>query len=260
MMTEDAGRKRFYLPDHHPLLWDELRRHLRGSRLFLLLFTYATALSAVFVAAYFLMPFNGSIDALPKFGRMLWHGVTIGQFVLLLIICPALFGGSISAERERGALDALFLTPLTPRALIYGKFWGGCGQVMLILLAGSPVLSSMVVTFGGVSLLEVCGAYALLLACAAQFAGVSMLASCLAPRHHYAMLISYLLLLLSLPFCYTAILGLIAMGESNLYLLLTFVQLLIALPFTAGLLEHCARMIDRMKYEGTVKWGWGAEE
>ena len=173
----------WYLPDRNPVFWEETRRRLRGGRGFLLLFAYVLLLIVGLLIATFLMAQGGGSD--PRqwatFGHRLWLFFMIGQGIMLTLISPGLTASAISAERERHTLELLFITPLPTRTLALGKFLGAISQLLLVLLAGMPVVS-VVFLYGGVSPLEVVEGYALLLATGLFYAAVGYLASCLCAR------------------------------------------------------------------------------
>jgi len=72
------------------------------------------------------------------------------QMAAVVILTPAYTAGAIAEERERGTLDCLLTTFLTPAQLVMGKLAARLAQLFGILLTGLPVLSLMPL-WGGVS-------------------------------------------------------------------------------------------------------------
>jgi len=83
------------------------------------------------------------------FGATFFYAFMSLQFVLMLVFTPALIGGSIANERERGTLDLLLTTDLTNREIILGKLASQLGYLVMLLLTGLPILS-LLQMFGGV--------------------------------------------------------------------------------------------------------------
>ncbi len=99
----------WYLPVHHPVLWDEMRRRLRGVRGYWVLLGYGLVL--VLILGFVSVLSNVSSAAMsdpiqgPKawadFGKLLWHAFLIGQMALICLVCPGITAGAISSEREK---------------------------------------------------------------------------------------------------------------------------------------------------------------
>ncbi len=76
------------------------------------------------------------------------------EFVLILLITPALTAGAISGERERQTLDLMMTTRLKPGQLVRGKLMSSFSTVLLLMISSFPVLS-LVFIYGGVTLWDV---------------------------------------------------------------------------------------------------------
>ena len=93
-------------------------------------------------------------------------GITVFGFLvlfqigLLAFITPALTAGAISGERERQTIDLLFVTPLAPFSIIWGKLLASMSFVLLLIMLSVPIFS-LVFLFGGVELDQVVAAFAL---------------------------------------------------------------------------------------------------
>lgn len=72
------------------------------------------------------------------------------EFMMLLLIVPALTSGSISGERERQTLNLLLTTRMTPRDIVLGKLFASLSMVFLLIVSSFPILS-LVFIYGGVT-------------------------------------------------------------------------------------------------------------
>src|SRR5207302_5279925 len=92
-------------------------------------------------------------------GVLLFTFLILFQIVLLAFITPALTSGAISGERERQTIDLLFVTPLAPFSIIWGKLLASMSFVVLLLILSVP-LFSLVFLFGGIEIDQVVYAFA----------------------------------------------------------------------------------------------------
>lgn len=91
------------------------------------------------------------------------------EFLMLILIMPAVTAGSISGERERQTLDLMLTTCMTPVDIVLGKLEAALGTMFLMVVSSLPVLA-MVFVYGGIFFSDL----ALLLCCffaAAVFMG-----------------------------------------------------------------------------------------
>ncbi len=94
-----------------------------------------------------------------SYGQYLFMFLIIFQVALLGFITPALTSGAISGERERQTIDLLFVTPLAPFSIIWGKLLASMSFVVLLLILSVP-LFSLVFLFGGIEIDQVVYAFA----------------------------------------------------------------------------------------------------
>jgi ABC-type transport system involved in multi-copper enzyme maturation permease subunit len=76
-----------------------------------------------------------------RFAAAFFHTFLAVQMGVLLLLTPAFVAGSIAEEREKGRLNDLLLTDITPAGIIIGKMLARVCQLVLLLLAGVPVLA-----------------------------------------------------------------------------------------------------------------------
>ena len=91
---------------------------------------------------------------------VLFRYLAIVEFLLMLFIMPALTAGSISGEKERGTLDLMLTTRLTPAGIVAGKMMSALSGMFIVILSGLPIMM-LAFIYGGASagdvvLLAVC--------------------------------------------------------------------------------------------------------
>ena len=141
----------------NPIIEKELKTKMRGWKAPALLTGYLVFLGLV-VFIYFKL--NNSISYRygmgyfnPRVALDTYNVLAVFQFILILLITPALTGGSISGERERQTLDLLLCTNISPFSIITGKVVVSIAHVLLLVTASLPILS-IVFLFGGISILD----------------------------------------------------------------------------------------------------------
>jgi len=184
----------WYLPVRLPVFWEETRRRLRGGRGFIVLSAYVLALLLMLLGLTVLNP-PGSPETWSRFGQRLWKAFFWGQLIVMFLISPGIAASAISAEREHGALDLLFLTRQTTFALVLGKFLGAVTQMLVVIVSGMPVVA-VSFFYGGVSPAEVAKGYLTILLVSLFYASLGFLASCLFARVAGAVAWSYGFLLI----------------------------------------------------------------
>lgn len=153
----------------NPIVTKEFRGRMRRNRAFWLqaVFLIPLAITAfVAYAVYYVRAAGtdgwGTVLSAWSFGRTLFSILVIGQAILIALLTPAFTSGALTLEREQKTLDALLLTPITPRAAVVGKV---ASPVFLcaVLLSLTLPLASITFLLGGVSPGEVAAAYLCLL-------------------------------------------------------------------------------------------------
>ena len=118
-----------------------------------------------FLGRMILNPMASGNDAREYYSIFL-VGIELGLIVLL---APALTAGAITIEREKQTWNALLLSRLTPREIVWGKYWGSLtpvfvtvalffplnvlaawrGQIPVGLFVGSHLLLALTIFFYG---------------------------------------------------------------------------------------------------------------
>ncbi|MNO98349.1 ABC-2 family transporter protein [compost metagenome] len=70
------------------------------------------------------------------------------------MISPTLTASAICGERERGTLDILLSTKMSPLSIILGKLLASLSKVVLLIIASTPVFA-ITLSLGGVSIVNI---------------------------------------------------------------------------------------------------------
>ena len=148
----------------NPIVAKEYRSRMRTWRSPLTITIHVLILGgvgwAVFsVIANTVATFSGGFSP-SSMGITVFTFLVLFQVALLAFITPALTSGAISGERERQTLDLLFVTPLAPFSIIWGKLLASMSFVLLLIILSVPIFS-LVFLFGGIELDQVVAAFAL---------------------------------------------------------------------------------------------------
>lgn len=138
----------------NPMIRKELRQRMRERRGWILPSLYLVILAAVITLAYYLITSQ-------SFGTLQGWQIGIGLFTtsaytqlsLLLLLAPTFSAGALTIEKEQHTLAGLLTSLLSSGQIWWGKFLASLLFVLLLLVAGLPVLSA-VFAFGGVGLWE----------------------------------------------------------------------------------------------------------
>lgn len=112
------------------------------------------------------------------------------EALLLTFLMPMMAAETISGERERQTLDLMLATKLSPLEIVLGKLEACVNLVVIILASTLPVLS-LVFVFGGLPLTELLKLFLLLLVIAIYFGGMGVFCSALMKRTITAMLATF---------------------------------------------------------------------
>ncbi len=116
---------------------------------------------------------------------------------IVVVQAPAVLAGSLAGERERGVLQLLLTTAVTPREIVSGRLLGKLSQVGMIVLAGLPVLG-IFFAWNGLGFLDLAAFFLLLTAVGFGGGGLAVAASIVSRRARDALLSVYILMLVLL--------------------------------------------------------------
>ena len=143
----------------NPIVAKEYRTRMRTWRSPLAITIYIVLLGGIGWAVFAALTVSTGFGQGPgSLGQMLFTFLILFQVALLAFITPALTAGAISGERERQTLDLLFVTPIAPFSIIWGKLLASMSFVALLLIISVPIFS-LVFLFGGVDLDQIVSAF-----------------------------------------------------------------------------------------------------
>ena len=139
----------------NPMIRKELRQRMREKKGWILPSLYLLALSAVVLMAYYLVAFSSGREVQgAEIGVALFFAAAYTQLGLLLLLVPIFSAGALTIEKEQRTLAGLLTALLRPAQIWWGKFVSSLLFVLLLLVAGLPVLSAAF-AFGGIGPWEV---------------------------------------------------------------------------------------------------------
>ncbi len=178
----------------NPILSFSATRRMRSLKTMLILLAYVAVM--LLIAARILFPLlrgQASIGALSS--STTCYAVLIAvQFVLLVLIAPAMTSGAIAGERERQTLELLLVTNTRSFRLVLGKAMESFAMLAMLVVAGFPVMCLTLLT-GGVTLGGLLAGELFLLASAFAAVSAGILASSLCRSTVVSGVLSYLLIL-----------------------------------------------------------------
>lgn len=91
----------------------------------------------------------GSLDT-SIFGEKFFSWYFMVQYIVIVLVTPAMVSGAITEEKQKQTIEYLFTSDITNREIVFGKLLSRVAAVIMLVLAGVPVLA-LVQLFGGVS-------------------------------------------------------------------------------------------------------------
>lgn len=177
----------------NPIFESSARRRMRTVKTPAILATYLTAMTVFSFSQLTLFFGRGTTVSAMRQGLECYIWMTALQFLLIVLVAPALSAGSIAGERERQTFDLLLVTGVGVRRIVLGKLAESFAFLALLLLSGMPVLALSLIT-GGVSLLHLAQTFVYLLLIAFAALSVGVLMSVLFRRTLPAVVVSYLVI------------------------------------------------------------------
>lgn len=176
----------------NPIFESSARRRMRTARTPLILTAYIGLLLAFSLSRLSLFFGQGVTVSQMRQSTEWYIWLTALQFLLIVLVAPALSAGSIAGERERQTFDLLLVTGVGARRIVLGKVMEDFAFLTLMVLCGVPVMALACVT-GGITLAQVLATAGWLLVIALEALCVGMLASAMCRRSLSAMISAYLM-------------------------------------------------------------------
>jgi ABC-type transport system involved in multi-copper enzyme maturation permease subunit len=179
-----------------PMLFYDLIRIARRTRYILLRTLYALLLAALLGWVYLLWYEQGTSGEvgtreMAAFAESFFDTFMCVQFTVVVLLTPAYSAGAIAEEKERKTLEFLLATDLRNREIILSKLLSRLANVLLLVLAGLPILSFLQF-LGGVDPNLVMAGFAATGLTALSLAGLSIFNSVLSRRPRNAIALTYL--------------------------------------------------------------------
>lgn len=179
----------------NPIFESSARRRMRTGKTPLILTAY-TGVLLIFTICQMTMFFGrGMTVSGMRVSTECYIWVTALQFLLIVLVAPAISAGSIAGERERQTFDLLLVTGIGPRSIVLGKLLESYVFLVLLILAGMPVMALAHVT-SGVPLGDLAMTLVYLAVIALAALSVGMVMSVLFKRSLTAIIASYLAIFL----------------------------------------------------------------
>ena len=175
------------------LLTKELRLRLRRERFVWLIIIYLLVMGILgFGFLQRANVFSGGYQGylLSQIGAQLYALLSFIQLFLIVFIAPALTATAINGEKERQTFDLLLCSKLSAFSLLAGKLIAGLVNVLLLIAASIP-LFSLVFFFGGVSPLQVLSTLAIFIMTAIVAGTFSLCCSTLMRRPTASTAVAY---------------------------------------------------------------------
>lgn len=182
-----------------PIAARELKSRMRGAQAYAVLTVYMAIVGGIALLLYAgAVIGNTSAESAirnsSRVGGALFYIVVGLQVVLVCFVAPAFTAGAVSAEREKGTLDLLKVSLLTPAQIATGKLASALGYILILILATLP-LFSLAFLLGGVEPAQLAAALSVVIASAALFTTLGLCVSSRAPTTLSAVIITYGLIL-----------------------------------------------------------------
>lgn len=190
----------------NPIMAFSATRRMRSFKTMLIVIAYVAAL--LLLALVFLAPFMDNAVTLNTMrrGPMCYLALLIAQFVLIILIAPAMTSASVAGERERQTLDLLLVTNTGSVRIVLGKVMESFAVLALLIVCGLPVMCLCLLT-GGVSLAQILIGELFLLAEAFACVSIGVFCSSVSRSTVLSGVLSYVVILLiglvtALPFLF----------------------------------------------------------
>ncbi len=182
-----------------PVFHAELVTTSRRARYYAIRFVYGLILLFQIYATYQANAWRSDqsgrgmlIGQMAEFGQSLFYSFASVQMFAVLVLTPALVGGTIAEERQRKTLHYLLASSLTGFEIVVGKLAARILHVAVLLALGLPVVA-LVGLFGGVDFGLLAACYAGTLSTVYFLAALSILISSGSRRPREAIVLIYVL-------------------------------------------------------------------
>lgn len=179
----------------NPILASSALKRMRSSRTVVIVGAYVAVLAALLCLGMESFVFENTIYITDMSqGVSAYVMLMAAQFVLMILVAPAMTAGSIAGERERQTLELLLVTNTGSLRIVFGKLMESFAFLALLIFSGLPVMS-LTMLMGGVTMTQILMGMLFLMVCAFAAASVGILCSSFMKNTVAATIISYVLIL-----------------------------------------------------------------
>lgn len=175
----------------NPVFESSMKRQMRSVRAPLLVTLYVAFLMVVSVTAIATLQRDAVTLGSLRAGLETYIYVSVMQFLLIILVAPALTAGAISGERERQTLDLLLCTRVGALRIALGKLLSNTCFLWLMIVSSLPVMA-LTLFFGGVSLIDMLIMELFLMICALACCSIGIFCSAVFKRTVTATVVAYL--------------------------------------------------------------------
>ena len=178
----------------NPILSFSATRRMRSYKTLLIAAVWLLVMmGAAFLIMGQLFQSGASINGL-RTGVTCYQILIIVQFILIILVAPAMTSGAIAGERERQTLELLLVTNTRSFRIVWGKAMESFAMLALLIVCGFPVMC-MTMIAGAVTMLQILAGELFLLVMAFAAVCVGVLSSALARSTVGSSILSYVILL-----------------------------------------------------------------
>ncbi len=156
--------------------------------------------------------------------------VAMLEFVMILLIMPALSSGSISGEREKKTFDIMRMTRMTSADIVIGKLMAAVGSIIVLVISSAPIIA-LVFIYGGVRLVDIALLFVSYIIAAGFIGAIGIFVSALCTRTVISTACTYMAVLF------------ITLGGAAIYMIKSIIYSS-ASTYTAGAIEKIAAAIN----------------
>ncbi len=177
----------------NPVLRREIQTSLRNWKVYAAIVFYTACLVAVAGLVFWSEIYNSyDFSFHPSTINELYAVMAVLQLLLIIVIVPAITGGSINGERERQTFDLLLVSRMKPFSIVLGKLLAGIAVVLIMIIASAPVFA-LTIQFGGASVKDVLLLMVYFMFSALCLGSVSILFSSIIKKSAVSMVLVYIL-------------------------------------------------------------------
>lgn len=178
----------------NPILSFSATRRMRSFKTLLIAAAYVVVMLAVTLLIMGRLLGNEATFHSIRNSVTCYQAQMVTQFILILLIAPAMTSGAIAGERERQTLELLLVTNTRSFRIVIGKAMESFAMLALLIVCGFPVMCLTMVA-GAVTLPQILIGELFLLLIAFASVSVGVFSSTLARSTVASGVISYLILL-----------------------------------------------------------------